>query len=261
VTGAGAGIGRAIAVGFAAAGARVVCADVDGDSARQTAQAIQAAGGDPLAVMVDVADEGSVDELFAQAESALGVVDVLVNNAGIMDPPVHFLDETIENWDRILGVNLRGCFLCSRRAAGGMVDARRGSIVNMSSGGATRAHRAKPAYDASKGGIEGLSRAMALDLAPYGIRVNVLVPGSIDTSGGAMAADMVSARSQTIPLGRLGAPEDLVGAAVFLASEASDYVTGTNLVVDGGLLAQQRSPEVDLVRPQDFPRRGRRAGA
>jgi NAD(P)-dependent dehydrogenase (short-subunit alcohol dehydrogenase family) len=257
VTGAGAGIGRAIATGLAAAGAYVACADIKGGAATDTASVIESNGGRAIGVAVDVASEAAVDELFEVVERTFGVPEVLVNNAGIMDPPVHFLDETLENWNLVLGINLGGCFLCSRRAAFGMVEIGRGSIINTSSGGATRAHRAKPSYDASKGGIDGFSRAIALDLAPYGIRVNVLVPGSIDTSAGAMSAEIVASRSRTIPLGRLGTPQDLVGAAVFLASDQSEYVTGTTVVVDGGLLAQQRSPEVDLVRLEDFPRKGR----
>jgi NAD(P)-dependent dehydrogenase (short-subunit alcohol dehydrogenase family) len=260
VTGAGAGIGQAIAVGLAAAGAKVACADINGGAAEETARSIEADGGHAIGVATDVASEVAVDALFAKVEARFGLADILVNNAGIMDPPVHFLDETLENWNRILEVNLGGCFLCSHRAALSMVELGRGAIINTSSGGATRAHRAKPSYDASKGGIEGFSRAIALDLAPYGIRVNVLVPGSIDTSRGAMSTEMVASRSKTIPVGRLGTPADLVGSAVFLASSQSEYVTGTTVVVDGGLLAQQRSPEVDLFRVEDFPRKGRLAG-
>src|SRR5207248_2086108 len=125
-------------------------------------------------------------------------------------------------------------------------------IINMSSGGATRSHRGMAAYDASKGGIEALTRAMALDLAPYGVRVNALVPGSIDTQG--MGLEVKRERGETIPLRRVGEPEDLAGAAAFLASDDASYVTGHVLVVDGGLLAQQRSPQVDIFPLSRYPK-------
>jgi 3-oxoacyl-[acyl-carrier protein] reductase len=132
--------------------------------------------------------------------------------------------------------------------------ARRGQgiIINLSSGGASRAHRANTAYDAAKGGIEALTRAMALDLAPYGIRVNALVPGSIDSKG--LSPETKRSRGEAIPLGRMGEPEELAGPAAFLASDDARYITGQTLVVDGGLLAQQRSPQVDIVPPSRFPR-------
>ena len=126
-----------------------------------------------------------------------------------------------------------------------------GSIINMSSGGATRAHRAFVAYDATKGGIEAMSRALALDLGPYGIRVNYMVPGAIDTTG--IDEEGRKLRGVNIPLGRVGEPSDLSGAAVFLASDDSMYVTGTSVVIDGGMLAQQRSATVDIMPPKDFP--------
>jgi len=126
-----------------------------------------------------------------------------------------------------------------------------GSIINMSSGGATRAHRAFTAYDATKGGIEALTRAMALDLGPYNIRVNALMPGSIDTSG--MDADARKLRGENVPLGRIGEPNDMTGAAMFLASDDASYITGDIIKVDGGMLSQQRSATVDIKPPSDFP--------
>jgi 3-oxoacyl-[acyl-carrier protein] reductase len=133
-----------------------------------------------------------------------------------------------------------------------MARKRRGVIINMSSGGATHSHRGMAAYDASKGGIEALTRAMALDLAPYGIRVNALIPGSIDTQG--MQPDLKRERGQTIPLGRMGEPEELAGPAAFLASDDASYITGHTFAVDGGLLAQQRSPQVDIFPLSRFPK-------
>ena len=126
-----------------------------------------------------------------------------------------------------------------------------GCIINMSSGGATRAHRAFTAYDATKGGIEALTRAMALDLGPYNIRVNALMPGSIDTQG--LSLDQRELRGENVPLGRIGEPFDMTGGALFLASDDASYITGDVLRIDGGMLAQQRSATVDIKPPSEFP--------
>jgi 3-oxoacyl-[acyl-carrier protein] reductase len=178
-------------------------------------------------------------------------VDVLVNNAGIVSPMLHFFEADEAWWRRIIDVNLTGHFLCSHRAARIMAAAGSGVIINMSSGGATRAHRAFTAYDASKGGIEALTRAMALDLGPYGIRVCALMPGSIDTEGMDQAARDL--RGENIPLGRPGDPDDMAGPALFLASADAAYITGDVIKVDGGMLSQQRSATVDIMPPSDFP--------
>ncbi len=155
-------------------------------------------------------------------------------------------------WARIIDVNLSGAFHCSLIAAQLMARRGAGSIINMSSGGATKAHRGNVAYDAAKGGIEAMTRAMALDLGPYGVRVNALVPGSIDTSG--LPAEVKSARGENIPLGRVGEPAEMAGPAVFLASDDATYVTGHTLVVDGGMLVQQRSATVDIFPLSRFPK-------
>lgn len=133
-----------------------------------------------------------------------------------------------------------------------MATAGGGNIINMSSGGATRAHRAFTAYDATKGGIEALTRSMALDLGPYNIRVNALMPGSIDTHG--LGLDDRKLRGENVPLGRIGEPIDMTGAALFLASDDASYITGDVIKVDGGMLAQQRSATVDIMPPSGFPR-------
>jgi 3-oxoacyl-[acyl-carrier protein] reductase len=164
---------------------------------------------------------------------------------------LHFFEADESWWRKIIDVNLTGHFLCAHRAARSMAQAGSGVIINMSSGGATRAHRAFTAYDAAKGGIEAFTRALALDLGPYGIRVNALMPGSIDTSG--LGADQRTLRGENIPMGRIGEPHDMTGPALFLASEESAYVTGDVVKVDGGMLAQQRSATVDIKPPSDFP--------
>lgn len=247
VTGAGHGIGRAVAERFAAEGARVVVNDLDRGRADEVARAT---GG--LAVAADVASKAQVDAMFDRAEAEFGRVDVLVNNAGNIYAARHFLEGDEAWWDQVLGVNLKGAFLCSQRAARGMVRRRSGVILNMSSGGATRAHRGNVAYDASKGGIEAMTRAMALDLAPYGVRVNAIVPGLIRTYD--LSDEAAAERGTVVPLGRLGTPEDVAGPTVFLATDDARYITGACLVVDGGVLVQQRSAPVDTFPVSRFPK-------
>ncbi|HEV2446376.1 MAG TPA: SDR family oxidoreductase [Candidatus Sulfopaludibacter sp.] len=246
VTGAGHGIGRAVAERFAAEGAQVVANDVNETRAREVTCA--------MPFVADVSRKAEVDAMFDAVLARFGTVDVLVNNAGNIHATRHFLQADEAWWDGLLGVNLKGAFLCSLRAAHIMARKASGVIINMSSGGATRAHRGNVAYDASKGGIEAMTRAMALDLAPYGIRVNALVPGLIRTYDidDATAAE----RGQVVPMGRLGDPEDLAGPTVFLATDDARYITGACLTVDGGVLVQQRSAPVDTFPLSRFPKIG-----
>jgi len=251
VTGAGHGIGRALANRFADQGALVAVNDVDVEAAAAAAAAITAAGGVSLAVPCDVSNSQQVVNIFNQIEAHWSHVEVLINNAGLVGPMLHFFEADESWWRRIVDVNLTGHFLCCHRAAPAMARAGAGVIINMSSGGATRAHRSFTAYDATKGGIEAFTRALALDLGPYGIRVNALMPGSIDTSG--LDVEQRALRGENVPMGRIGEPYDMTGPALFLASEESNYVTGDVLKVDGGMLAQQRSATVDIMPPSDFP--------
>ncbi len=257
VTGAARGIGRAIAQRFAHEGARVVVCDINADGAAQAARAITGAGGKAITVPADVADRASVDQLFERALAEYGRVDVLVNNAalvggvGELRTERHVLEGDDAWFERVIGVNLNGAFFCALRAAKLMAAQRDGVIINMSSGGASRAHRGMVAYDASKGGIEAMTRALALDLGPYNVRVHTLVPGSIDTMG--LTPEQRKLRGENIPLARVGAPEDLAGPAVFLASDDARYMTGHCVYVDGGMLAQQRSATVDIFPPSRFP--------
>jgi len=251
VTGAASGIGRAIAQRFGAEGAHVIVGDVNTVGAGAVAEVINAHGGSALGVTVDVADKAQVDHLFNTTIAHFGTVDVLVNNASLTNTERHFLEADEGWWQRIIGVNLTGAFLCSQRAAQIMAGKRSGVIINLSSGGASRAHRGNAAYDAAKGGIEALTRAMALDLGPYGVRVNTLVPGSIDSSG--MNPEIKALRGENIPLGRVGEPDELAGPALFLASDDARYMTGHCLYVDGGMLAQQRSATVDIFPLSRFP--------
>jgi 3-oxoacyl-[acyl-carrier protein] reductase len=216
------------------------------------AQGINERGGAAVAIETDVSSKDAVDRLFDETLARFGTVDVLVNNAGLTDTERHFLDGDEAWWDRIHAVNLKGTFLCGLRAAKHMARRGEGVIINVSSGGASRAHRGNAAYDATKGGIESLTRSMAVDLAPYGVRVNGLIPGSIDSRG--MTPEVKRERGQAIPMGRVGEPEEMTGAAVFLASEDAGYVTGQLVAVDGGILAAMRSPAADIFPPSRFPK-------
>jgi NAD(P)-dependent dehydrogenase (short-subunit alcohol dehydrogenase family) len=248
VTGAGHGIGRAVAERFAAEGAHVAVNDMSESRALEVAQVL---GERAMAAPADVSSKAAVDAMFDAVLSRFGRLDVLVNNAGNIHAARHFLEGDEAWWDLLLEVNLKGSFLCAHRAAHIMVKQGGGVILNMSSGGATKAHRGNVAYDASKGGLEAMTRAMALDLAPYGVRVNAIVPGLILTYDLDEASAME--RGKVVPLGRLGTPEDLAGPTVFLATEDARYITGACLVVDGGVLVQQRSPQVETFPLSKFP--------
>ena len=252
VTGAGKGIGRAIAERFASCGSKVAVLDISSESVDEAVVAINEAGGIAMGVVADVSNSEQVGEAIEAVVAAYGTIDVLVNNAGIVSPMLHFFEADEAWWRRIIDVNLTGHFLVSHPVARIMAKAGGGSIINMSSGGATQAHRAFTAYDATKGGIEALTRAMSLDLGPYGIRVNALMPGSIDTSGLPMEDRIY--RGENVPLGRIGEAYDMTGAAIFLASDDASYITGDVIKVDGGMTAQQRSATVDIKPPSDFPK-------
>ena len=247
VTGAGHGIGRAVAERFAAEGAHVIVNDISELRAHETAQAI---GGH--AIVADVSVKSQVNAMFDTVIGRFGTLDVLVNNAADINVVRHFLEADEAWWDHVLDVNLKSAFLCSHRAAQVMAPKGSGVILSMSSGGATKAHRGNVAYDASKGGIEAMTRAMALDLAPYGIRVNAVVPGVIRTYD--LSDEDAVERGKVVPLGRMGSSEDLAGPTVFLASDDARYITGISLVVDGGVLVQQRSTPVDTFPLSRYPK-------
>jgi len=252
VTGSGGGIGRAIAERFAEQRSKVVVNDINADAVDEVVAAIGSAGGIAMAAVADVSDSAAVGAMIDAVMAKHGRIDVLVNNAGIISPMLHFFEADEAWWRRIIDVNLTGHFIVSHPVARIMAKQGGGNIINMSSGGATRAHRAFTAYDATKGGIEALTRAMALDLGPYNIRINALMPGSIDTSG--MDLEARQLRGENVPLGRIGEPIDMTGAALFLASDDAAYITGDVIKVDGGMLAQQRSATVDIMPPSDFPK-------
>ena len=240
VTGAGSGIGRAIAIGFAREGARVACADVRGDRAEASAERIRAWGGQALAVRVDVSERAQVEAMLAQTLERFGDVDVLVSAAGISARDA-FLDVTDEDWDRVLAVNLKGLFLCGQVVGRHMAERGGGAIINITSQLEEVSQPHCTPYLASKGGGRMLTRGMAVDLAASGVRVNALAPGLTNTS--LSPRDTEEGRRYTtetvrrIPMGRPAEPEEMAGAAIYLASGEASYVTGSTLVVDGGYQA------------------------
>jgi NAD(P)-dependent dehydrogenase (short-subunit alcohol dehydrogenase family) len=241
VTGAGSGNGRGITLGYAREGARVLAADLNETSAQETAELAERAGGRVEPGRVDVANGASVEAMVAQAERAFGKIDLLVANAGINDR-MDFLDLTEEVWDRILDVNLKGVFLCGLHTARRMAQSGGGAIINIASINSQIAGSLTAAYCASKGGVQMLTRSMAVSLAPHRIRVNAIGPGIIETNLTRAlldSPDQVDFFNRRSPIGRIGTPDDLVGPAVFLASDESAYVTGHTLFVDGGILASR----------------------
>ena len=237
VTGAQQGIGRAMAVEFAAAGADIAANWLDDqDAAEQVANQVRGCGRRATLVKADVAQIEQARSMVSAAQEALGPIDVLVNNAGVF-PRVPFLEMTENDWDYVLDVNLKDSCFCAQSVAKAMVSAGRpGVIINLTSGAAFRSSPRGVHYVASKGGVLSMTRAMALELAPYRIRVNAIAPGLTDTaqprygSSEAELADMARA----IPLGRMARPEDIARAAVFLASDNAGFVTGQTLHVNGG---------------------------
>jgi NAD(P)-dependent dehydrogenase (short-subunit alcohol dehydrogenase family) len=236
VTGAGAGIGRGIAIVFARFGAKVAILEIDPATGAQTADEIVAAGGEALALPTDVRDPEAVERATTTVAERFGGVDVLVNNAGGTFPAA-FLESKPKGWDALVRLNLTSVLHCTQIAAKRMaVQGRGGSIVNVVSIEAVRAAPGYAAYAAAKAGVVSFTQTTALELAAHRIRVNAIAPDICMTEGiRALVPEADRGRfAFTVPLGRAGEPEDIAGAAVFLASELGRYVTGVTLHVDGG---------------------------
>lgn len=235
VTGAGQGIGRAIALGMAREAASIFIADLNAANANTVKQEITARGGRAAALCTDISEEQSVRAMVDVALKEFHRIDVLVNNAGIFPTsPVEEMQE--EEWDRVIGTNLVGTFLCSKAVVPHLLEQRSGRIISLTSGRAFQGAKNGAHYAASKAGIIGFSKSLALELAPHGITVNVLCPGITDTAQprGHQTEEQIYAQGQRIPLGRIGQPEDLVGPAIFLASEAARFITGQTILANGG---------------------------
>lgn len=253
VTGAGRNIGRAIAIRCGSEGARVSVNDVDAEAAEAVVALLRDAGVEARATVGDMSDFAEVDRAFAATEAAFGVVDVLVNNAYLRGGDTvwgNFLSVEPADWEQFVSKNLNMLYGCTQRAARALANSgQKGSIVNISSIGAERAHRNLIPYDSVKGAMESFTRAVAVDLAPWNIRVNALRPGAIavDRDPAAWGDSTEDPRSAQIPLGRPGAPEDIAAAVIFLASAESAYITGQMFNIDGGMMAQGRAPQVERV--------------
>lgn len=238
ITGGGSGIGRAAATALARMGAPVAVADIDAAAVEETAAGVREAGGEALAVQIDVQDKASVSAAFDRVEAWRGPASILVNSAGILR--VEPFDEfDVETWNRVFTVNVTGSFLCGQRAAPGMKAAGYGRIVNLSSISGFRAGVGRTAYGASKAAIAGLTRQMALELGRHGVTANAVAPGATVT---AMTEAVYTDETRAslipmIPSGFLADPEDIAAAIVFLASRQARYVNGHVLAVDGGYLA------------------------
>lgn len=242
VTGAGQGIGKGIALGLAEAGADVVAAELEPGRAEETAAEIRRIGRRALVVPADVRIAAQVDDVVSRTLGEFGKIDILVNNAGgllgIVGP---LLETREEDWDRGMALNLKSVFLCCKAVGKVMAARKKGVIINISSFAGMGAYTPAPHYGVAKAGVINLTQTLAMELAPLGIRVNAIAPGTVATplveDLFRMHPELKEKRLKSIPMGRLGRPEDIAAAVVYLASDASDYVTGEVLPVKGGLPA------------------------
>jgi NAD(P)-dependent dehydrogenase (short-subunit alcohol dehydrogenase family) len=247
ITGAGRGIGRALAIALAEAGSDVVIADLDTASGMETAGLVERAGRRAEVINTDVADPASVAAMVEQARSVFGRIDVLVNNAGVVyhpqvpggDTSIPIEDTDFDNWRWVMSVNIDGMFICTQAVGRTMLQGGHGgTIINIASmsGFIANKGRKNSAYCTSKGAVVMFTREAATEWTEHGIRINAIAPGYIKTEGAKAVQDPAVAKSidALTPARRIGLPEDLQGAAVFLASDASDFMTGQTLVIDGG---------------------------
>lgn len=235
VTGAGQGIGRAIALRLAREGAKVVVGDLNAETARRTAQEIKAGNGQAVDLAADVTHSSDAAALTQKAVETFGGLDILVNNAGFY-PSGLVVDIDEAEWDFVLAVNLKGTFLCSQAATRQMMVQRRGVIINIASVDGKTRTTGNAHYAAAKAGVISFTRTLACEMAPYNIRVNAVSPGWIDTETMKAKSDRWRQAIEEIPVGRLGTPEDVAEAVLFLVSDGAGYITGEILDVNGGIV-------------------------
>ncbi|HEY6595083.1 MAG TPA: glucose 1-dehydrogenase [Asanoa sp.] len=242
VTGAGSGMGLATAQAFADAGAAVVLADINHDAVHAAAGDLNAAGHQALAVACDVSSEDEVAAMVDSAVATFGRLDMAFNNAGVQAPPTDAADEPADTFDRVNAINLRGVWACMKHELRQMRDQGSGAIVNCSSLGGLVGLPGRAAYHASKHGVIGLTRSAALEYAPRGIRINAICPGTIETP---MVTEMIAKGELSVPdavanqpIGRLGRPDEIAAAVLWLSSSAASLVVGVALPVDGGYTAR-----------------------
>ncbi len=233
VTGAGSGIGRAIAKRLAEDTAKIAIWDVNGAGAEETAQAIREAGGTALAITADCSDPAAIKAAADQTRAELGPIAILVNNAGIA-PFTPFFDIDEERFDRMIRINLRGPWLVTKECLPDMIEAKWGRVINITSSSVQSGSFAQVDYVSSKGGLLGMTKALALEFAASGVTFNMIPPGFVDTPALRAAPVDVEAFAQTLPMKRVGQPEDCAAAAAFLASEEASYMTGQTISTNGG---------------------------
>jgi 2-hydroxycyclohexanecarboxyl-CoA dehydrogenase len=233
VTGAGSGIGRAIAKRLAEDTAKIAIWDINGDGAEETAQTIRDAGGTAIAITADCSDKAAIKAAADQTRAELGPIAILVNNAGIA-PFTPFLESDDDLFDRVIRINLRGPWLMTKECLPDMLNAGWGRVINITSSSVQTGSPAQGHYVSSKGGLVGMTKALALEFAPTGITFNMIPPGFIDTPMLRAAPIDAEAFAQTLPMKRMGQPEDIAAAAAYLASEESSYVTGQVISTNGG---------------------------
>jgi len=238
ITGAKQGMGKTHALILAKAGAKVVVSDISQEECQLVVDEIKKNKGEAIAVKCDISSKADVDNLIKETLNKFKKIDILVNNAGIF-PFQPFLEMEEKDFMKVININLKGYFLCSQAAAKEMAKQKSGSIINISSIASIKGFAGLSHYCASKGGITSMTRAMALELAPMGIRVNDINPGAIETPGATGGKDKKGDEklTATVPMKRWGKPEEISNAVLFLASDESSYMTGSVMVVDGGWVA------------------------
>jgi NAD(P)-dependent dehydrogenase (short-subunit alcohol dehydrogenase family) len=253
ITGSGSGLGRVLAHSFAGEGAAVVVADVVDQRATTVADEISEAGGSSLAQITDVTNAAGVEAMVGAARETFGSVDILVNNAA-KATDADFLEVSEEAWDEDVAIALKGSFLCSQAVLGDMTDNRSGVIINISSVNAF-AYFGNEAYSAAKAGIVNLTRSLAVRYGPFGVRVNAIAPGTLRTPAWEERRqkdpDVLDRVAKWYPLGRIGEPEDVAGAALFLASDEAAWISGAVLPIDGGLTAGNMEMAREIINESD----------